>query len=152
MTVRAWFTISALVLAALAAAFALQILRPVQPPEVVVRTDDRRLVSYDRDACWPQRNGKLRCTSEEETDAERNTIDENGSLRIVLASPAQPKDGSIRVTNLEDETVLKSGWKRTLRYDLDPGDYTLTAHAGESGKGKAYVRYAFLLRVTRSGS
>lgn len=152
MTVRAWFTISALVLAALAAAFTLQLLRAVPPPEVLVHVGEERLVSYDRDACWPQRNGKLRCTSEESVDPVRNTVDDNGSLRIVLASPAQPRDGEIRITDSRDEEVVDSEWKRTLRYDLDPGEYTLTARAGQSGRGKAYVRYAFLLRVTRSGS
>jgi hypothetical protein len=150
MTVRTWITISIAVLIALSIAVVFQFLRPVPPPAIVVRADDTRLAGVLEEACWPQRNGKLRCTEEPATPP-ANAIDDNGSFRIVFAYPADPKQGRIEVANADGETVLESdGWKRTLRYDLDPGSYVLTAQAGTSGE--AFVRYVFALRVTRSGS
>jgi hypothetical protein len=124
--------------------------RPVPPPAIVVRADDVRLSGVLERSCWPQRNGELRCTESEREDAPVQTIDDNGSFRIVLVYPAEPKDGLVRVTDDEGDEVLESEWKRTLRYDLDPGTYTLIAQAGKTDE--SFVRYVFALRVTRSGS
>ncbi len=150
MTVRTWITLSVAVLIALSIAIVLQFLRPVPPPAIVVRAGDVRLSGVLDGACWPQRSGKLRCTKDEDTKASEQTIDDNGSFRIVFAYPAEPKEGSVTVTDAEGREVLESDWKRTLRYELDPGRYVLTAQAGTSGE--SYVRYVFALRVTRSGS
>jgi hypothetical protein len=151
MTVRTWITISVLVLIALSAAFVTQLTRTIEPPPIIVQTKGERLDGALDDACWPQRNGKLRCTTGDEHPVPQ-TIDGNGSFRIVLASPAQPQEGSLRITDDDGDTIVKSGWKRTLRYDLEPGAYSFTAQAGESGRNNAFVRYVFALRVTRSGS
>lgn len=152
MTVRAWFTISALVLAALAAAFALQLFRPVRPPEILVRAGEQRLDGGLVTSCWPQRNGELRCDQPDEP-AVAQTVPDNGSFRVVLASPAQPKDGWVRIEDAAGRDVLEvDEWKRTVRYELDPGAYTMLVQAGQSGPNKAYVRYRFAVRVTRSGS
>ena len=152
MTVRAWFTISAVALAALAAAFAVQILRPVPPPEILMRVGEQRLDGALQSACWPQRNGKLRCT--EGTESSRPaTIPDEGSFRLVLASPAQPRDGWLRITDADGKTVLNEDeWERTTPYELERGRYTITAQAGRSGRGQGYVRYLFAVNVTRSGS
>lgn len=149
MTVRAWITISTIVLVALAAAVGFQFLRPIEPPPIVVISGEQRIEGAFDAGCWPQRDGVLRCT-EGSDEPSPGTIRSKGSLRVALLAPVQPKDGQIRITDAEGETVLKAPWQRTIRYDLGPGDYTLTALAGE--KDKAYVRYAFALRVTRSGS
>jgi hypothetical protein len=152
MTVRTWITVSVAVLVALSVAVLLQFTRPIQPPSIVVHAGDQHIAGALDSACWPQRSGKLRCVKHKKVDAAANTIPGNGSLRIVFAYPAEPKDGLIHISDdSTGRTVLRSGWKRTIRYDLPPGTYTMTARAGKSGKG-AYVRYVFVLKVTRSGS
>ena len=150
MTVRTWITLSVAVLVALSVAVVVQLLRPVPPPAIVVRADDTRLTGVLDEACWPQRNGSLRCTDSEGDEPPAQTIDGNGSFRIVFAYPADPKEGSVTVEDDDGDEVLESDWKRTLRYDLEPGTYTLTTQAGTTGE--AFVRYVFALRVTRSGS
>jgi hypothetical protein len=150
VTVRTWITVSVAVLIALSIAIVVQFLRPVPPPAIVVRADDIRLEGVLEEACWPQRNGELRCTEDGERPAE-NTIDDNGSFRFVFAYPADPREGRLEVARADGTSVLSTDeWKRTLRYALDPGRYVLTAQAGTSGE--AFVRYVFALRVTRSGS
>lgn len=150
MTVRTWITISVLALVGLTTATAYQFLRPVQPPQVVVHAGNERINGAFAAACWPQRTGVLRCTREKNATPRETTIPSKGTLRVVLASPAQPTDGSIVIRDQHGETVLRTGWKRTVRYDLEPGTYTLTAQAGASDN--AFVRYVFTLKVTRSGS
>jgi hypothetical protein len=152
MTVRAWFTISAVALAALPAAFAVQILRPVPPPEILVRVGEQRLDGALESACWPQRNGQLRCTKGDEKSS-REEIPDEGSLRVVLASPAQPQDGFLRIEDSRGKTIVDADeWERTVDYELDPGEHTITIQAGRSGPNQGYVRYVFAVNVTRSGS
>lgn len=151
MTVRAWFTISALVLVALAAALFVQFTRPVAPPGIVAKAGDVRLAGVLETACWPQRSGDLRCEHHPERNAPARTVARSGRLRFVFAYPAEPKTGFIRITDTRGgNVVLRSGWKRALRYSLDPGGYTVIAQAGD--RSGAYVRYVFRLTVTRSGS
>jgi hypothetical protein len=149
VTVRAWFTISAVVVAALGAALFFQFTRSVAPPEIVVHAGNERLEGTLASACWPQHSGDLRCEEHEQPDAPVRTIAGKGSLRVVLLYPAEPKNGSILIAR-RGKVVLRSRWRRTLRYDLEPGDYTLTAQAG--APDGAYVRYLFRVTVTRSGS
>jgi hypothetical protein len=147
MTVRTWITLSVAVLIALSVAVVVQFLRPVPPPVIVVRAGDARLEGFLDGACWPQRSGKLRCAKDDETPTFEQSIPANGSLRFVFAYPAEPKEGFIRIEDVdEDKAVVRTDWKRTLRYELDPGRYILTAQAGKSGE--SYVRYVFALRVT----
>jgi hypothetical protein len=149
MTVRTWITISVAVLVALSVAVVVQFLRPVPAPAIVVHAGDVRLDGEVDESCWPQRNGKLRCV-EHEPRLSAQTIDGNGSFRIVFAYPGEPKTGEITISDSKQNEVLGSGWKRTLRYDLPPGSYTMTARAGDPDE--AFVRYAFAFKVTRSGS
>jgi hypothetical protein len=145
MTVRTWITISVAVLVALCVAVVVQFVRPVPAPAIVVHAGDVRLDGALDESCWPQRNGKLRCLDEKQVRPAQ-TIDGNGSFRIVFAYPGEPKTGKIALDDARGERVLSSGWKRTLRYDLDPGEYTLRARAGD--EDEAYVTYVFALRVT----
>jgi hypothetical protein len=149
MTVRTWITISVAVLVALSVAVVVQFLRPVPAPAIVVHAGDVRLDGAMDGSCWPQRNGELRCV-DPEPRPDGQTIDGNGSFRIVFAYPGEPKTGEIAIDEAGGEPVLSSGWKRTLRYELEPGSYTLTARAGD--EDEAFVRYAFAFNVTRSGS
>jgi hypothetical protein len=145
VTVRTWITISVAVLVALCVAVVVQFLRPVPAPAIVVHAGDVRLDGELDESCWPQRNGKLRCV-DHEPRLGAQTIDGNGSFRIVFAYPGDPKTGEIMISDSSGDEILGSGWKRTLRYDLPRGSYTMTARAGDPDE--AFVRYAFAFKVT----
>lgn len=147
MTVRAWFTISALVLAALAAAFVFRLFAPVPAPEVVARAGEVRLDGEMRETCWPQRGGDVRCRRGD-ADPRGGTLPGRGTLRMIVTFPTQPEDGYVSITGPEDLRV--DGWRRNVAYDLPPGDYEMTAQA--TYPGDAFVRYAFRFSVSRSGS
>lgn len=149
MTVRAWFTISALVLVALAAAFVFRLFAPNNPPGILVRSGDVRLQGRLDEACWPGRNGELNCERPESTALPSpEVVPAKGTLRIVVAYPAQPDVGEIRIDGPDPTRV--GDWRNHLRYDLEPGTYMLTAEARYPER--AFVRYVFRFRVTRSGS
>lgn len=150
MTVRAWFTISALVLAALAAAVAFQFFRPVPVPHLIVRSGQIRLEADPVKWCWPQRSG-LRCSRSEPSHVAELSVPSRGSLRIVIAYPKQPPKGSIRITYGGDMIILSRRWTNRLRYRLNPGQtYTLLARAQYSRD--VYIDYQLDFRSTRSGS
>ena len=151
MTVRAWFTISALVLAALAAAFAFRLFASIPAPEVIVRVGDERLEGAEAAYCWPQRSG-LACKEEEDAEPERSVeILRSGSMRFIVTYPVQPSQGRITVRDAETgEAVLRREWTGRLRYDLPPGRYTIDARADYPED--AYVRYVFAVTTIRSGS
>src|SRR5688572_17925601 len=99
VTVRAWFTISALVLVALAAAFGFRLFASNPAPEIVVRAGDVRLERKLDTACWPQRSGQVECSEAERADDPRyKAIPSSGTLRILVAYPVQPTDGSIWIS------------------------------------------------------
>ncbi len=142
MTVRAWFTISALCLLALGAAAATRFFAPIEPPELMARVADQRLHGVHAGSCWPQRNGSPRCETTDGEHPEAPTIPPGGSIRIVSLYPVQPDRGSVRVVETgSGEAVLRETWTDRLSYELDPGRYRLEVEAryGEN----AYVRYAF---------
>jgi hypothetical protein len=152
VTVRAWLTISALVLVALFGAVAYQFLRPVTAPGIIVNAGNEPLAGRLVESCWPQRNGDLKCEQGDDGDAETLSIPASGELRSVVAYPAQPEEGSIRIISRDSgETVLRSGWDRSITYELDPGLYFVDVEARYPER--AFVRYRFgFLRVTRSGA
>ncbi len=152
MTVRAWFTISALVLVALAAAFGFRLFASNPAPEIVVRAGDVRIEGKRVRACWPQRSGRVECSGAESSDDVRYpAIASSGSLRILVAYPVQPTDGSIRITDRDSgSTILQEEWTRSLHYDLDPARYVLRVSAPYPEGAR--VIYNFFFSVRRSGS
>jgi hypothetical protein len=157
VTVRTWFTISAIVVVALFAAVAVRLFVPGSqgPPDIVVRVGDVRLDGAVRESCWPQRDGAITCEERTDTESESHIIPAAGSMRIFVSYPAQPKRGSIVISNGR-RTVLKRKWTHNFRYSLDPGSYTLTVEAGYEPEAGTTTRpslvYDFDFRVTRSGS
>lgn len=148
MTVRAWFTISALVVAALAIAFGFWLFAPARVPSILARSGDVRLEGALVEACWPERGGELTCKESADTDVRAAIVPAKGRFRIVVAFPTQPEDGEIRISG--PERVRVNDWRNPLPYDLEPGTYGLTTEARY--RDGAYVRYAFRFTVTRAGS
>ena len=146
MTVRAWFTISALVLVALSVAIVVRLLAPVQAPEILARVDDVRLEGVLVESCWPQRGNDVTCKDGPDEDPETRTLPSSGTLRFIVTYPAQPDDGSIVIEG-EGEEIRKRSWDDDIRYELEPGDYTIEAQADYPQD--AYVRYRFAFTVTR---
>lgn len=149
MTVRAWFTISALVLVALAAAFAFRLFASIPPPEVIVRVGDERVQGALLAYCWPQRSG-VECDEREPQQRGAETIPASGRLRFVVY-PVPPEKGRVTIRDADTgEAVLTRSWTERFSYDLEPGRYTIDAR-GEYPPD-AYVRYIFTVITTRSGS
>jgi hypothetical protein len=145
VTVRSWITISVLVLVALAGATVYQFTRPLEPPAILVHAGSKQLDgSPTYTSCWPQRNGKLRCTGEDPV-ANGQTIGRSGSFRFVVAYPIQPDEGSIRIYR-DRKTVLKRSWKRSLRYKLEPGSYVMTVRAEYPARAVTAYAYSFTVR------
>lgn len=145
MTVRAWLTISAVVLVVLGAAAAWRFLQPVEPPAVLARAGDVRLEGTFDGGCWPQRGDELRCHEAERAAAETARVAGDGSFSIVVAFPAQPDEGYVQIGERGGRRLQRAEWTRRLPYRLAPGLYELVAEA-RYGAG-AYVRYRFPFRV-----
>jgi hypothetical protein len=147
VTVKAWFTISALVLVALAAAVVIRFLAPVDPPPIFVRSGAVRLVGVLDEGCWPQRGSDLRCKEGPDERPQTGTLPAEGKLRVVVAYPAQPDDGSgtITITDSSGDEVLDEKWDESIDYELESGSYTMTADARYPAE--AFVRYVFRFRV-----
>jgi hypothetical protein len=150
MSVRAWFSISALVLVVLTIAFALRFFAPVPAPETVARVGSIRLGGQRVADCWPQRNGKLRCEKRDVEWRHPSRLRGKSTIHVVVAYPVQPQNGSLVLATRDGHTIVTSKWTDSLPYDLPPGEYSLRARA-DYPKG-AYVDYAFPLTVTSSGS
>lgn len=149
MTVRTWFTISAIALVALAVAVGIRFFAvPVAAPETTVRSGDIRLDGRTTKSCWPQRSGDLRCTSGDD-QPDVTPIERKGTLRLFVRFVGQPEkgDGTITITDSDGDRVLRKSWDDAVKYDLDPGTYTLRTHA--EYPPKAYVDSVFRLRVER---
>jgi hypothetical protein len=149
MTVRAWFTISAIVLVALTAAVVYRLFAPVPPPEIFVRSGEVRLKGDRLAACWPGRSGEVGC-AQPQGPSSPNDLPTSGRLRFVVGFPVQPKNGSIRIQRLSGGTVLESRWRREIVYELPPGTYELQVEARYPED--AYLIYRFLLSINRAGS
>jgi len=148
MTVRAWFTISAVAMAVLTAAFVYRFFfAPVSPPEVLVTAAEGRIEGTYAGSCWPQRGDELECEEAADPDAESPTaIAPTGTLRVVVVFPQQPDRGRLVITDASTGgEVLSEAWTDRLTYDLAPGTYRLEADARyPSG---AFVRYVFAVSV-----
>jgi hypothetical protein len=158
VTVRAWFTISAIVVAALIVAVAVRFFVPGSsgPPEIVARVGDVRLDGELLRFCWPQRDGEVRCEQHFGDDGEaRTTIPPSGRMRIFVQYPVQPKRGSILIYSGRG-VDLRHKWTNDLRYSLRPGRYTLTVEVSydpaEHSATRPEIAYEFPVMVTRSGS
>ncbi len=150
MTVRTWFTISALVLAALAAAFVFRLFATIPAPEIVVRVGDDRIEGSVAAYCWPQRTG-LKCDDQDPHATRTHRIPASGSMRFIVTYPVQPDEGRVTIRDAETgESVLTRDWTGRLRYELPAGRYTIDARADYPDE--AYVRYVFAVTTTRSGS
>ena len=143
MTVRAWFTISTLVLVALVVAIFIRLLAPVGAPPVLARVGDTRLSGARVKACWPQRGGHLRCQGAEPSPRTAS-LPKSGSLRIVVAYPAQPPSGTITIVR-GGHTVLTRKWNDMVHYKLKTGTYELVADA--QYPQDAYIKYRFTFRA-----
>ena len=112
-----------------------------------VRVGGVRLVGVLDKGCWPQRGSDLRCKDGPNEKPRSGTLPDVGKLRVVVAYPAQPDDGSgsIVVKDSKGEQVIDEKWNEEIDYELDPGTYTLTADARYPTD--AYVRYVFRFRI-----
>jgi hypothetical protein len=150
MSVRAWFTISALVLVVLAVAFVLRFFAPVPAPEVVGRVGSIRLTGQRVSACWPQRNGRLRCERHAFRWQRPVTLRGSGTIHLVVAYPVQPPAGSVRIERRDRTIVTASKWTESFAYRLQPGEYVVRAMAAYPHS--AMTNYAFAVKVTSAGS
>ena len=150
MSVRAWFTISALVLVALAVAFVARFFAPVPAPEVVARVGGIRLTGQKVAECWPQRDGNLRCRNYKTNRIAPTRLRQTGTIHVAVAFPAKPEGGSLRLTAQDGKAVVETTWKESLDYRAPPGAYTFRALAKYAEGAK--VDYVFPVTVTSSGS
>jgi len=144
MTVRTWITLSIAILVALSVAIVVRLLAPVPHPPILARSGEARLEGRLIEACWPQRGGDLRCEKGSGTN-DPMTIPGEGELRIVVAYPAQPEEGSLRVMRGRKTVLGSKDWEDEVTYDLDAGTYELIAEARYPQD--AFVRYRFAFRV-----
>src|SRR4051812_27322493 len=128
MTVRSWFTISTVVVVALFVAVALKLVAPASPPAIVARDTDTHLPGSLQSACWPQNSGHNRCTHGGKPPKDSAILPRNDKIRVVVAYPIQPKDGTIRIVR-SGRTVLRTKWSRYVSYELESGRYSLIADA-----------------------
>jgi hypothetical protein len=147
VTVRAWFTISAVAMAALVAAVVLKAFAPLQPPAILATAGPVRLTGSSQGSCWPQRGSKLRCEpADPKPKVPPAVLPASGTIRVVTAFPVQPKDGSVRIEDSSGNAVLSDpSWTDDVRYTLEPGSYVLRAQADYPAR--AYVRWAFAFVV-----
>ena len=144
MTVRTWFTISAVAALALVATFALRAFRPIPPPELLARVDDTRIEGVYDGSCWPQSEGDLRC---EDRDADVSgasgpRVPAEGMMRFIAAYPVQPAGGTLEIVDAESgATIVRDGYAESVPYELEPGRYAVMVEARYPDD--AYVRYVF---------
>lgn len=145
MTVRAWFTISGVVIVALAIAFVVRFTSPVKAPQILASAGPVRLDGAYRGSCWPQPRGANRCERDPRPRlASGPRLPRTGTIRVVSDFPVQPASGTL-VVRREGQTALEQAWDDKLPYTLDPGRYVLRADARYPRGG--YVRYDFAFVV-----
>lgn len=156
MTVRAWFTISAVALVALGIAFALRVFSPLGAPELLVTVegtaDSVRLPGVHEESCWVQRDDELRCVDPDpQLPGDPPSVPRTGRMRIVAAFPVQPDEGTVRVVERSSGRVaFESELDDRIDYELAPGRYVLRVEARYPDD--AFVRYAYPLRVEGAGT
>ncbi len=144
MTVRTWFTISAICVIALFASVLLKLTAPVNAPSIVARVGEIRLHGDRESACWP--NGKKTKCVGRTSGAAVITVPGKSTMRVVVAYPLQPtaKQGTIEIRQGEN-VVLTRSWHENTSYDLAPGSYELVAKA--TYRPNAHVEYSFPFRT-----
>jgi hypothetical protein len=144
MTVRTWFTISALCVIALFGAVALKLTAPVNAPTMLARVGEIRLQGMRVASCWP--NGEKTKCEGRGSSASAVTVPRRGTLRIVVAYPLQPtsRQGYIAIRSGRN-VVLRRDWHENTRYDLAPGTYEAVAYARY--RSNAHIEYSFPFRV-----
>lgn len=142
MTVKAWLTISAIVLVALTVSVVVRLLQPAPAPEILARVGDTRLEGELIEACWPQRGGEIRCEDGDGGGPATKSVPSEGTLRVAVY-PVEPKSGTVTVRGADGDEVLSRRWTKAVRYELDPGTYDVVA-AADYGSG-AKVSYRFRL-------
>jgi hypothetical protein len=149
VTVRTWFTISALALIAMSLAAYYRLTTPAPPPEIFARAGAARIVGARQAVCWPRRGGKIGC--ERRSALEPRIVNISPDARIQLSAfPVEPLQATIAIDSVKPGTNIRlNQWKRTLPR-LHPGGYRLRVHAVYTKR--TFVDYVFALRVTRSGS
>jgi hypothetical protein len=145
MTVRAWFTISAVALGVLTVAFLIWLTGPSRAPRLVASAGNVRLQGSPAGSCWPARSGKLSCSREPRRRGPATRIAPSGTIRVFADFPVQPEDGSVRILRGDGSVASESKWTDRLPYSLEPGSYDLIAE-GRWRRG-AFVRYDFALAV-----
>lgn len=146
MSVRAWLTISAVLLIVLGFSAAIRFFSPLSPPDIVVTTSDARLEGYQQASCWPQRAGDLLCEETNEAEVGPQTIDAQGDLLVVVVYPSTPAKGAVKFKNAAGEIAFETTeWARNVPYNVPPGDYTVEVEANYA-QG-AYVRWDYPVRA-----
>ncbi len=146
MTVRTWITLSVGLLVAMTAAVFIRFLLPVEAPPILVRSGDVRLDGSLVAACWPQRGGELRCEDGDTDAGETATVPREGTFRIIVAYPAQPEEGYLRISPADGKSGEREHWDDELDYELEPGRYVLEARAEYPQGGHVAYRFNFRSR------
>jgi hypothetical protein len=144
MTVRTWFTISALVLIALSVAIVFRLRQPAPQPEILARVGEVRLQGVLTESCWPKSGGDVDCTHERFKEPSARLIPESGEMDF-SAYPVEPNDGTITIEDASGDVVAEEEWDDEIGYDLRSGLYDITVDATYGDE--ASVRYLFRVRV-----
>jgi len=145
MTVRTWFTISALVLLALIAAIVFKLFVPVSPPKILARSGSARIPGVLKVACWPQRSGDPRCTKGPDQTPEPTALRGKGRVRFVVAYPAEPQHVTV-TSHVPGRAEAITRRDRSYIAYSKSGLYTVLVNA--QYPGNAYVTYYFRFSVT----
>ncbi|MEX2394769.1 MAG: hypothetical protein WD826_09860 [Actinomycetota bacterium] len=145
MTVRTWFTISALVLIALSVAIVFRLRQPAPQPEILARVGQIRLEGELRHSCWPKSGGEITCLSDDQKTPGIRTIPKSGEMDF-SAYPVEPNDGTITFEDASGDVVLEEDWDDEIGYDLRSGLYDITVNADYGDE--ASVRYLFRVRIS----
>lgn len=145
MSVKAWFTISALILVALSVAVVVRLLAPAPQPEILARVGEARLAGTLVSSCWPQRGGEIRCSDAGETEVPERRIPGSGELELT-AYPVEPTEGDVTIRTLDGDVVFEGAWDDEIDYDLEAGTYEMTVEARYTDEAK--VTYLFRLVVS----
>lgn len=143
MTVRAWFTISAVVLVVLTGAVTYRLLAPVSTPAILARAGDVRLEGEHVYSCWPQRGGRPKCERSKATPR-AVVVPRSGKLRVVVAYPVQPDSWQLTIANSERTVIFTES--HDLDYELGPGSYRMDVQARYPDD--AFVQYHFRFKVS----
>ncbi|HVE91771.1 MAG TPA: hypothetical protein VNE62_05680 [Actinomycetota bacterium] len=148
MTVKAWMTISAVVLLLLTGTAAYRFLAPLRPPDLLATAGDTRLKESARAFCWPERSGgRSNCDREHRETVRAPALPRSGRIRVVAAYPVSPRSGYVELKHQGGDVVRRvNAWDEPLEFDLEPGRYELVAEARYSRT--AFVRYSYSFRTT----